>query len=771
MRCKVDNGLSLLCGQSGLKALLAASAAAIAVFSVPAHAQVAPVYQEDSGKPDTTAAQNIQQAIDDNTQSSTDQIRFTADTLEYNQNDDIVTASGNVVLVRDTQKLQAEKIVWDRKTGVVDAIGNVRISDENDNVIYGENITLTDDIRDGAIENILVVLGEGGRIAAQRGVRKDGFITLDRAVYSPYPIEKADGSPRKPTWQIKAVKVIYDPNEEKLRYKGARLELFGLPLIPLPGLSHSIGDSKESGLLVPNIRFSRTNGVEYEQPYYFALAENRDLTLTGSVYSQVLPMVSARYRAFTDRGAYQITGYGTFSRRIPAGQTGANINSEQDFRGYVDASGKFQLTPEWDVSASIRATTDRTFLRRYDISRDDRLRSNVQAQRVDDNSYFSVNGWFTQTLRVNDPQGQVPLAFPIIDYRRRLTDPVLGGNVKLQLNSLAIGRTDGQDTQRAFASAQWDLRRLTSLGQELTLTAYARGDIYHSSDNELTPTPLYRGNSGFEGRGVASLAADVRWPFIGQAFGGTQVITPHVQIVATPETKNLSIPNEDARAIELEDGNLFALNRFPGYDRVEDGVRIVYGLEYQLTRPGLTVDTVIGQSYRLDSKINIFPDGTGLANRTSDIVGRTNVRFRDFVQFTHRYRLDKDTLAIRRNEIDATVGSRRTYASVGYLRLNRDIEANIEDLQDREEIRGAGRVQFAKYWSLFGSGVVDLTDREEDDLSLSDGFQPIRTRLGIGYQDEYFEAGLTWRRDYITTGDARSGNTFLFRIGFRNLGF
>ena len=44
--------------------------------------------------------------------------------------------------------------------------------------------------------------------------------------------------------------------------------------------------------------------------------------------------------------------------------------------------------------------------------------------------------------------------------------------------------------------------------------------------------------------------------------GGTQVLTPRFQIVASPKVNNLAVPNEDARAIELEDSNLFALNRF-----------------------------------------------------------------------------------------------------------------------------------------------------------------------------------------------------------------
>ncbi|HAF81029.1 MAG TPA: hypothetical protein DCG66_08455, partial [Brevundimonas sp.] len=61
------------------------------------------------------------------------------------------------------------------------------------------------------------------------------------------------------------------------------------------------------------------------------------------------------------------------------------------------------------------------------ISRDDRLRSTVNLERIDDNSYLSLAGWATQTLRINADQGQVPLAVPAFDYRYNLEDPVVGG--------------------------------------------------------------------------------------------------------------------------------------------------------------------------------------------------------------------------------------------------------------------------------------------------------------------------------------------------------
>jgi LPS-assembly protein len=85
-------------------------------------------------------------------------------------------------------------------------------------------------------------------------------------------------------------------------------------------------------------------------------------------------------------------------------------------------------------------------------------------------------------------------------------------------------------------------------------------------------------------------------------------------------------------------------------------------------------------------------------------------------------------------------------------------------------VRVGGRVQIGPYWSAFGSAIVDLSDRQEDPLLTADGFQPVRHRLGIAYEDDCLELGVTWRRDYQNTGDARRGDTFLLRLSFRNLG-
>ncbi|MEO5865952.1 MAG: LPS assembly protein LptD, partial [Sphingomonas sp.] len=415
------------------------------------------------------------------------QVQFAASSLEYDINTQLVTASGDVRMYREGQRLRADRVVWNRKTGKVLATGNIAVTNAKGDIAYGDSIELTDSLKDGVVDNLLIVLEKGGRLAARRGTRAaDETVTLEDAAYTPCAVSNAAGCPKEPSWKITAVRVVYRPERNRIYYTGARINLFGLPTIPLPKFSHPAGGDNQSGLLSPDIRYDRVNGLQYAQGYNLALAPNRSLVVTPHIFSAVLPILQADFKALTHNGAYEIGGYATVSRRSDDPVLGASSNTQEAFRGYLDGVARFQLSPDWSLSGSLRIATDRTFLRRYDISQDDRLRSTVSLEHINRDSYFAVTGWAVQTLRLSDSQGLQPIALPEIDYRRRIHDPLLGGTVQIQLNTLALTRTAGQDTQRAFASVEWNLRKLTTWGQEIVFTGYARGDLYNANDTLAT---------------------------------------------------------------------------------------------------------------------------------------------------------------------------------------------------------------------------------------------------------------------------------------------
>jgi LPS-assembly protein len=699
-----------------------------------------------------------------------DRIGFEADEMTYDDKAELVTASGNVRLNREAWRLSADRIEYNRATGIVVAVGNVIVTDPEGNQALGERVELTDSLRDGVIDNVLLVLNDGGRLAAVEGARTSEVISMRRAVYSPCAVVDKQGCPHDPVWQVKALRISYNRDRHRLYYKAASLEMFGVPVFYLPTFSHPDGLAKQvSGLLLPQIEFLQQLGVGIGLPYHWAIAPDRDVTITPHIYSAENPAIGVQARRLFAGGPVQMDTLFTYAQLTEFADDGVTeIDRGNRFRGYFALRGNFQHSPTWRSKFSIRLTTDDTFNRRYGLDFDDTLRSTYALERQTSTSFLSVSAWAFQGLRAIDTAGEMPYVFPLIEYDWRPAQPVLGGRARLGINSMNLVRTDGQSVQRALAFGRWDRSFLTGLGQRVTGTAMLRGDIYNVINPERATLPEYAGREGLSARVIPVAAVDVEWPLTGPALGGSHTITPRLQLVATPSGLYNDFPNEDSRAIELESGSLFDLNRFPGFDRFESGTRVSYGVQYALVRPGMALHTEIGQSVRLAGDGNEFPVGTGLSETASDFVGRSNLKLGRLFEITHRFRVDRHNFAVRRNEIDISIGDRRTYATIGYLKLNRNIQ--LEDLEDRTELRASGRVAFARFWSAFGSAIIDLTTPAENPAATGDGFSPIRHRIGVEYEDECFRFGVSWRRDYIGDRDFRAGNTFLLTLAFKTLG-
>ena len=293
-----------------------------------------------------------------------DNIDFSADVVTYENGNDVVTAEGQVRLNRDGYYLAADKVVWDRNSGQVSADGNVVVLSPEGNRLVGDHVVLADNLRDGTVANLLIVLDSGGRIAADSAIRTGDQTVLKNAVYSGCPVVDSKGCPKTPSWSITATQIIQDAKTGRISFRGGRLNLFGIgfPLLPIFAINAS-AKSGSSGALIPDISFSHSNGLELSFPYYLRFSSNRDLTVTPRLFTRNAPGIEARYRQLTSIGAFQVGGFVTYGRIEHAG-INPSPATRHGIRAYIEANGKAQLSPEWSVTASIRAATDKTVTRR-----------------------------------------------------------------------------------------------------------------------------------------------------------------------------------------------------------------------------------------------------------------------------------------------------------------------------------------------------------------------------------------------------------------------
>ena len=100
---------------------------------------------------------------------------------------------------------------------------------------------------------------------------------------------------------------------------------------------------------------------------------------------------------------------------------------------------------------------------------------------------------------------------------------------------------------------------------------------------------------------MPTVGLEYRYPFINVQPWGTTTIEPIAQVIARPnETYAGKLPNEDAQSMVFDASNLFAVDKFSGYDRVEGGGRANVGVQAttQFDRGG-SVNVLFGQSYQL----------------------------------------------------------------------------------------------------------------------------------------------------------------------------
>ncbi len=316
-------------------------------------------------------------------------------------------------------------------------------------------------------------------------------------------------------------------------------------------------------------------------PYHWQIAPNRDLTLTPHVYTGVLPAIEAKYRELNSIGAFQLGGfltYGTIDKvnphvHIDAARTSAAISKRTASASSIRSGASPARSGLRPTRPSRAATTSRTTTA---------CATSSTSERISPNSYITIAGWAFEGLRAEDEQKRIPIALPAIDARFRMND-IVGGTLELQANSLAILRHRraghaarlsrapmGPEAPHAVGPASnpdrlWPRRRLPHgrCRKHDRADLSRDGRLAHARDRGAWPLT-------FNGRSSAP------------SCGGVQRLVPRVQLVLTPPTSNLDIPNEDARSVDLEDSNLFALNRFPGYDRWEDASRVTYGLDWSL---------------------------------------------------------------------------------------------------------------------------------------------------------------------------------------------
>ncbi len=409
---------------------------------------------------------------------------------------------------------------------------------------------------------------------------------------------------------------------------------------------------------------------------------------------------------------------------------------------------------------SVHRVSDQTYLLLYKFgSSTPFLTSRAFLEDFDGRNYGVVNSYAFQSLQFGVTDDTQPIVLPSIEYTWAGAPLDWGGKFTTTVDTINLFRPTGSDSRRISLGTEMDVPYTTANGQRFNFIAALRGDAYDVSDLQLTSTS--RAISESTGRIFPQVGIEWSYPFAKQTANNTYTITPRAAVYAAPVGLNPpGIPDDDSQAVDFSDAQLFTRNRAQGFDLVDSGQRVDYGLQGNWSnKTGQSASFLVGQSYRFQNASPFAVDGLGdgLDRPLSDYVGRLTFAPGGTVDLSYHFRFDQEDLRPQRQEAAVNFGPSDLRVGVSILQLGN----NVRDAEtERTELAISTTVRFNQYWTASVAATRELA---------GDG-TTYTTYGNISYTDECLTFVTTLDQTGLRDRDVRPSTSLLFQFVFKNIG-
>lgn len=477
-----------------------------------------------------------------------------------------VELTGNVRIDRGNRSLQAQRIIYDKRTDRADAAGDVRFEQPGLQISGRSGYTLIHGERGEFNDAHYRLTPYNARGSAKKIEKINGTIThLDQATFTTCPAPK-------PAWQLSAHKVELNSASGIGQAYDVKVEFKGVPLLYSPWLSFPIGDRRKSGFLAPSIGHSGQSGAEISIPYYWNIAPNQDATITPRLLSKRGLQLNGEYRYLTASSHGTIgASYLPDDRRYGGSRSLFSFNDQSRFSAH------------WRADVSLSRASDRTYFQ--DLGRSLNLATTTSLERrIDlryDNGPWAVLGRLqnfqplTNTPDTYERLPQILVHANVPDPHRPLIYHVYGEAVRFQHAGSAVTGTRldlDPGVTLDLRGAAWFLRPQLNV----RYTHYSLSDVSPGQPRTLTrTTPIVSVDSGLY------FDRNTHW---GQR-ALVQTLEPRLFYLYVPYRDQSNIPIFDTTPLDFGFNQLFRTNRFAGADRQGDANQLSAALTTRFLDP------------------------------------------------------------------------------------------------------------------------------------------------------------------------------------------
>lgn len=697
-----------------------------------------------------------------------------SDKIFYYQDKNIIETFGNSKFQDGKNVLEANKFIFYIDINKIEAKQNVSLKDSENNKYFFDSFEFYQDKQFGSGEKIKSALNDGSNLEAISGNinKSTGISTLNNAKYTTCSTVYNKDKEYCPTWSLKSKKIIHDKNKKRIVHKNALLRIKNVPILYTPYLSHPDPSViKQSGFLPPLIKTIANVGRTFRIPYYWALAEDKDLTLTPVYYFDEKNAILASYRQALRNGYLQIeNGYSGGYKRIE-GQSKRTSGSRNYLFLKYEGRKKNLIFNDNKINFKLERVSQRNFLRINKINTDlfnediKTLENSFEINSYGENKQLKIKTGIFENLDV-DSFDKYTFLVPDVYYNYNF------GNFKnfnFNLNTDLQGKINQSQKEvklRNFLSLNSRNFISKKHGFETRLkTNFFNKSLYIDTLNDT---------SNESTKNYFTIALENSLPLSKIDKKVFQTLSPNVFLKYTTGTMN----NATAKQNVFKYADIFSMNRTNDVEIPEVGLSLGHGIDYSLDKKmnnesKLNTTLGIGQVLR-SSKLDKMPTTTTLNKKSSDFAGFINVKYFDNLKkinkisnnknytssligensfsFNYDFNLSNDFKRFNRNDI----GMNWNY---------NNLSSNIKYIEKRDYI-GNEKTVFTDIKKIFKDNYYIRYEGKKNLVNNRSEFH----NLSFNYENDCIITSLTFAKNFYQDQDLTSKKNFIFSIIFKPFG-
>ena len=531
-----------------------------------------------------------------------------------------------------------------------------------------------------------------------------------------------------PPWEMSADEIRHDKQKKTIYYKNARLKIYDKKVFYFPKFFHPDPTVKrQSGFLIPRFQDNSTTGLSFTLPYFFALAENRDITLTPRIFNDDKFLIQSEFRE-KNKKSNHIVDVSQFVSN--------NENSKGHLFYNFDKSFNNNSFDDVELNIKLEQVTDETYLKSNKIESPiinnfSNLTNSLTLQMYNDNVTIDTNLDVYEDLTKNDSDKYeyVPnFSFSRIindnysfnsngyykNYNTNITEKVLINNFEFQSNLKLFETGLVNEKIISIKNVNSDSTNSTNFKNESTVNiipTFQTNYIY----------PLNKETSEFN-----------------------NLITPKLSL-------RLSLPSsKDVRKKDRSIGysNIYDLDRLGMTEASEGGVSATYGYEFvKVDKSNFDEKIKFGFANNVRFEENKdLPASSNLGDKVSDFVGLFEYKHSENLKFNYDFSL--------KNNLED-----KNYELFGFEYYLSKLSTKFEYLNKNNSNLNTSYLKNETRFNFDEKNSLIFETSENKEKSFTEFYNLI-----YQYENDCLKAGIEYNKEYYSDGDLKPSENLFFKI-------